>query len=232
MGNNTKIYNRPNPDDVRVGNKIGRLTLIEKVWLPHGKRRETGYLCVCDCGNETIVYRSNILKGVTTSCGCFHDEVCRNVQFKHGHGLKMDKTYMTWARIKSRCNNQNSPDYDDYGGRGIKVCDRWSNSFNSFLEDMGYPPDENYSIDRINPDGNYEPNNCRWASPVQQARNKRNTIRLPYDNEMLPIGDIADRLGITYKALYQRLAKYNWDIEKAAKPSIGTNRKQKEYYGQ
>jgi hypothetical protein len=167
------------------GQKFNRLTIIEEVErhiYPSGKPRRR-FLCKCDCGNQTTVMINKILNGHTNSCGCYRKEntsilgkTKNNSKENNGnykHGLRKHILYKTWIGIKNRCNNSNSTDYKHYGGRGIKICDRWNKSFVYFLEDMGMKPYPSYSIDRIDVNGNYEPLNCRWTTQKEQVKNRR-----------------------------------------------------------
>lgn len=126
------------------------------------KGRYLYWRCRCDCGNSTIVRTDHLTRGKITSCGC-------NVT---KHGCHKSPEYRSWDSMKSRCYRQSYTGWHRYGGRGIKVCDRWLESFINFLEDMGKKPDPTYTIDRIDPDGNYEPSNCRWASKKEQRANQ------------------------------------------------------------
>lgn len=161
--------------EIQEGQKFGRLSIIKEIEphiYPSGKPRRK-YLCKCDCGNETKV-TINHLKSHTKSCGCLNNEQRIKTHTTHGEGNK-NKTveYICWGDMKRRCSSPKIKQWKDYGGRGIKVCDRWLNSYENFLQDMGRKPKQEYSLDRINNDGNYEPNNCRWATPSEQVNNRR-----------------------------------------------------------
>jgi len=129
--------------------------------------------CLCSCGNTTIVSANNIKRGITRSCGCLQIQQQQFGSFKHGHSScsELSSTYITWANMIQRCTNPNHDAYHHYGGRGIKICERWMN-FQNFLQDMGERP-EGLIIDRKNNDGNYEPGNCRWVTYKVNANNRR-----------------------------------------------------------
>jgi hypothetical protein len=159
-----------------INHKFGELTILNET-IKRSKSRGKYYLCKCSCGNIKEILGNSLKLGNTKSCGCFHKEKAKIQGLsnkKHGEcsNYQVTKEYTTWISIKQRCNNKNNKNYNNYGGRGIKVCDRWLNSFENFLEDMGRKP-KGYSIERINNNGNYEPNNCKWIPINKQYENKR-----------------------------------------------------------
>jgi hypothetical protein len=134
------------------------------------------WMCKCDCGNEVEIPSNRLMKGDTKSCGCLRKETAKDQAVKNKkHGYCASRTYKSWQSMKARCMNPTSPDYEEYGGRGITVCDRWKNSFENFLTDMGERP-KGMTLDRKENDRGYFKNNCRWATPTQQQHNRRDNI--------------------------------------------------------
>lgn len=158
-----------------AGRRFGRLVAIRCVELD--PNQGSIWLCRCDCGAETSTASKSLRRGKTKSCGCFHAQAAAARRLRHGETAgRISRTYTTWYAAKQRCTNPRNKVFSFYGGRGIRMCDRWANDFATFLQDMGQRP-EGRTLDRINPDGNYEPSNCRWATPKEQAANRRGRNR-------------------------------------------------------
>lgn len=180
----------------KVGKKNNRLLVISV-------SDKKGYLnCICDCGKEKVVSASNFSK--TGSCGCYHNEVLIMQTKTHGEGAgKRTPEYNTWASIKGRCTCVTNKKYKNYGGRGVQICDRWKNSFENFLQDMGRRPLGCNSIDRINNNGNYSPDNCRWATNNQQSNNKTTSVFMEHNGEVLTASQWSLKLGLKYSIIQQ-----------------------------
>lgn len=168
-----------------TGQRFGRLVVLRR----DGYRcKQATWHCRCDCGAETSTQGSHLRSGHTLSCGCLGREhavaASRSSSWKHGHGHGMrSPTYRSWISMKTRCTNPSVPHYHYYGGRGIRVCERWE-KFENFLADMGLRP-AGTSLDRYpNNSGNYEPGNCRWATPKEQAKNRRPSRRRGLDGQL------------------------------------------------
>ena len=162
-------------DVILIGQKFNRLTVIK--FVGRGKYSAAIWKCICDCGNETIVYQKNLKSGNTKSCGCLNNEqriINGLSSIRHGHDRKnnVSKEYRAWQSMKSRCYNLNNVSFKNYGGRGIKVCDKWLDDFEAFLIDVGEAPSSEHSLDRINNNSHYEPGNVKWSTAEEQNQNK------------------------------------------------------------
>ncbi len=152
-----------------TGQRFGRFITVKSVGS--NKNKQILWEFRCDCGNIVVTPAGDKVNGRSKSCGCLKNESAKKRFTKHGDVGSTE--WRTWRHIKDRCLNPNDKGFNNYGGRGIKICTAWIDSFETFLKDMGRKPTPKHSIDRIEIDGNYEPNNCRWATPCEQARNKR-----------------------------------------------------------
>lgn len=200
----------PNKIDI-TGQSFGRLTVIKEC-----EERRNGKLfwhCKCECGNYTDVVSQHLRNESTRSCGClFTDELTKRLT-THGltkRGAKKPSEYNVWSGMLSRCSNVKEDRYKDYGGRGITVCERWLNSFENFLADMGNRPSLDHSIDRIDVNGNYEPTNCRWATEFQQSRNRRNNIIIEFKGDKLIISDWGRKLNCSSASIRHMLKTFSF----------------------
>lgn len=177
-----------------TGYRTGKLTVIREI-PERSKGGKILWLCKCECGEEAAVGRNELIRG-QQSCGCQSARMTLGIRSTiHGHARVKKKTseYLSWNDMKTRCGNKNSQDYANYGGRGIKVCDRWLNSFENFLADLGLKPTKKHSLDRINVNGNYEPGNVRWSTQKAQCRNKRNNKWIEYNGNSMLISDYKNK---------------------------------------
>lgn len=152
-----------------VGEKFGKLTVLAL----YQKGKHSKWICKCECFNFHIAVGGNLKSGVTRSCGCLMREVKRDLSKIIKHGKYKSQEFNTWHMMLQRCYKKNATGYENYGGRGIKVCDRWRDSFQNFYEDMGNKPSQDHTLDRIDVNGDYELSNCKWSTKFQQSVNQR-----------------------------------------------------------
>ena len=201
------------------GEKFGEWTIIKKIDTEK-------YLAKCSCGTEKIVFYNNLKRGLSTNCGCIQNEKCRKRMTTHGKSKS--KIYMVWAGMKRRCYNPNQKSYPDYGGRGIKMCDDWKENFESFYKwsmENGYIEGE-VEIDRIDVNGNYCPENCRWADAKTQGQNKRNNIVVEINGETHILSEWCRILGVKRNTVKSRISQQGLTpYEALTIPFIKGNRK-------
>lgn len=193
-----------------IGKRFGRLTVIAEA--PRRNKR-TYWTCKCDCGKVLEIYAYNLVKGRTRSCGCLERENLKRLSGANKtHGDSETRLFNIWMHMKGRCLCTTDKAYENYGGRGITICDEWKNSFQSFKDwamSNGYT--DSLTIDRIDNNGNYEPNNCRWVGRKEQARNTRNNFI--YKGKCL--SEWCEETGIHCSVVIARIHKLHWDVERA-----------------
>lgn len=182
-----------------TGQRFNRLLVVGP--SPERVNRFVCWYCICDCGIQKTIRGLNLTQGRVQSCGCLNREKMAERRLKHGHWGSSE--YWTWALAKNRCTNSKNKQYRNYGGRGIQMSTDWLNSFAAFLHDMGNRPD-GYQLDRIDNDGNYCKENCRWATPTQQMRNTRVTGRISHNGQVLSFAEWSEITGIGVNTLRGR----------------------------
>lgn len=194
-----------------TGQRFGRLT-ANRISGQH-KGRGMVWECLCDCGATTHVRSGKLCSGHTRSCGCLVRETTSERSKKHGRSR--DAIWWIWQGMKQRCQNPSNRSYDRYGGRGIQVCDRWLESFEAFLEDMGERPSPAHQVDRIDNEGDYCKSNCRWSTAREQSENRRNTRLFEYNGEKMTLTRWAEKTDIKLSTISMRIYKLGWTIEEA-----------------
>ena len=190
------------------GKRYGRLVAVEP--MKQDSRGNWWWKCICDCGTETTVKFARLSKGTTKSCGCLARDIASLTATTHG--MSRTPTYNSWMCMKRRCLDAKNCNYANYGGRGIKFCERWK-KFENFLADMGERP-PGTTLDRIDHDGHYIPENCRWADQATQHRNTRLNVHLTYGGRTQCLAAWADELGIRRNTLQKRIAN-GWSVYSA-----------------
>lgn len=183
-----------------TGKKFGHLTAIELVDHPIGQHRRN-WLCKCDCGETTIRRAGTLTTGHATTCGSCN----LRGNFKHGHSRTRE--YHIWVQMRLRCTRPSYRNFRLYGGRGICVCDRWENSFDDFLADVGPRPSDKHSLERLDCNGNYEPGNVVWADAYQQNGNRRTSNRVAFHGETICAAEFARRIGVVRSTVNRALRR-------------------------
>jgi hypothetical protein len=202
----------PSKSNISNGDRFNRWVVISEIEI-HNNR--SFVKCICDCGTVRLV-RCDCL-GISKSCGCFSIEKAILTHTKHSHNRRISngttQEYNTWINMKNRCNNPKNTAYHNYGGRGIKVCDRWNGSFQNFIDDMGPKPSKFHTLDRIDNNRNYEKSNCKWATKREQANNRRTNKFIVIDGESISYAEAARRAGVSPLTISCRV-RNGWDVDK------------------
>lgn len=198
--NRDKLKERRIPIDM-TGQRFGR-------WVVTGGRVDGDAYkcpCVCDCGSIKNVSIVSLKEGRSQSCGCLRSELLTEDNFKHGGAYTFE--YCIWGGMKARCSNSSAPQYKDYGGRGITVCERWLESYGNFIKDMGNRPSSAHTLDRIDNNGDYCPENCRWTTREEQNNNKRNNVFLRAYGKTLTLSQWSREVGLSASAISARVLR-------------------------
>lgn len=196
-----------------TGQRFNSLTVTSFAYCD--ERGEAHWNCICDCGKQTTTTGHRLRSGKTKSCGCLQSRI-RKEGIHKSHGMTSTKLYVIWSNMKARCYNPKNTMYKNYGGRGISVCDEWKNSFEDFSEwalKNGYV--EGLSIERINVDDGYNPNNCTWITLKEQSLNQRRSHRLTAFGRTQTIKEWSEESGIKYDTIERRINQYGWSAEDA-----------------
>jgi hypothetical protein len=188
-----------------TGQKFGRLTVVSR---GPNSGQHTRWNCICECGNKTLSRTEHLRDGQSHSCGCLNREMVTT------HGMSYSREYAIWANMRDRCNNPANVAYQLYGGNGVKVCERWEQSFEAFYADMGPRPTPKHGIDRIDGTKGYSPDNCRWATRQTQMENRRITKRLTIDGVTRTVNEWAAISGIKHATIRGRIER-GWDAQRA-----------------
>lgn len=200
-----------------LGKTFGKLTVLEFVGsVKNGNRKRRYYKCSCNCGGYTTLSSDAISAESTNSCGCLHRQSTKMINYKHGEA-NVTKENKAWQHIISRCECPTNKKFKNYGGRGIKVCERWRNSYQLFLADMGRAPTKQHSIERIDVNGDYSPENCKWATNLEQANNRTTSVIIEFGGQKLTLSQLARMYEIPYKALHSKFRYEHKSVEEILK---------------
>ena len=200
----------------RTGEKYGHLTALHRASdkIYSSGRKVAMWTCLCECGNEIDVCTNSLRTGATRSCGCWNDEQRKSSETKFKkHGESNTRLYECWHAMKRRCSDKNNK---NYGGRGVMVCKEWAENYENFAtwaKENGYNDD--LTLDRIDPNKNYCPENCKWSTNIEQQRNKRNNRIIKFNGEAHTLSEWSDITGINRHTISTRIDRLNWTIKKA-----------------
>ena len=204
-----------------IGKRFHHLLItaeLPRVRYPSTSMRN--YLCLCDCGKEIQALHANLMRGATKSCGCWKVESAGRQFLKHG--MSQSSEYGIYVGMKKRCYKETYIEFHLYGGKGIKVCDRWLQSFENFYADMGNRPSPLHSIDRIDSMLGYSKENCRWATKREQTINRKNSVFVEYKNERVHLSDFAKKIGAKYSSAYNCIVRKGLTVDEALKRLISS----------
>lgn len=191
---------KPKSGILNIGERYGRLVVISDFGL--GKFNRHLWTCSCDCGGSRVVATHHLRSGEVRSCGCLLSDSARQRFTKHG--MSNSPEYNSWKAMRARCYNRKRAEYQNYGARGIRVCDEWRNSFSRFLADVGRKPSAEHTLERIDNNANYQPGNVQWATRGEQVRNRRNNIQITINGVTRCLRDWATLLGVPYSTAFYR----------------------------
>lgn len=202
----------------RTGMRYGRLTVVKRApdYISPAGKPSVRWECICDCGKTTVVLASALIAQNTRSCGCLHVE--SRSRKKENNGVSHTPEYRSWWAMVNRCTNPRSHNWSSYGGRGISVDQNWIDNPAQFVADMGPRPSPRHTLDRIDVDGDYTLSNCRWATPKEQGRNRRNNKIVVYRGAEYVLSALAEKLNIPTAVLAHRIYRLKWAPEDWSKP--------------
>lgn len=199
-----------------TGQHFTRLEVIERI--ENGKSGCARWRCKCVCGNYVIATTNQLRRGAVKSCGCYsHDLTKQRNKDNARHGVSRTRLYREWSQMKARCYIESHKSFADYGGRGIKVCDEWLVSDNFFSWALSHGYSDELTIDRIDTNGDYEPSNCRFVTPKEQIRNRRNTVTVEYQGQLITLAELSELSGVPYATMHFRY-RQGKTVEEMMKP--------------
>ena len=209
----------PNKIKDLTGKRFGMLTAVS---ISHRKGTRTYWNCICDCGGSRVVSSDHLTRMENTDCGCTR----KHIPYYKKHGMSGSRLYTIWTQMRYRCNNSNKKEYADYGGRGIKVCEEWNNPLNFFEWALQNGYSDDLTLDRIDNNSGYCPDNCRWVTQTVQMNNRRNCRYITYNGETKTLTQWAKEKGMRYLQLKRRIDNYNWSIERALTEPLHSKKKE------